>query len=562
MLKSAKMRELLKSDRLIYVMGAHNGLSAKLVEKNNFDAIWSSGLEISTSYGVPDANILSMTQYLEKASEINEASSLPVISDCDTGYGNSNNVIYMVKKFESSGISAVCIEDKLFPKVNSFVPGRQELAPIAEFVGKIMAAKSAQGTSDFMVIARLEALIAGWGEEEALLRAEKYVDAGADALLIHSKSSDYDEIVSFARKWNNRAPLVIIPTKYPRIMKDLSEADLVKLGIKIVIFANQGIRAAIKASDAIMSNIRGTKGACLSDPEIKNQLVPIEEVFELQDMHQLKANEKKYLKSGTGNFNTIFLAAGSPKNQKDLEPLLRDRPVALLDINGMSLIHRNVLNLRQLGAEKVVIVTGYHGEQFSIEGCSLLDNPEYENKNSLYSFMLAQQELQGKTILAFGDILFDKNIIEKLLKSGGDIVLVVDATFKKLNIRNKKLDLVVTSIPPQTGHRSMENYRLKKIVKIGDDISEPESHYEFVGLAQFSEKGADLFKDVYNELKKGSGKAKRGKLLDSLTINDVLQEIINRGIVVSALEVNSGWMEIHNFENYKSACSLFSREAY
>jgi phosphoenolpyruvate phosphomutase len=155
--KAQKLRELFAAEDVIRIVGAHDGLSAKLVELNGFEGVWASGFEISASHAVPDADILTMTQYLEAASIMNDAVSIPVVADCDTGYGNSNNVIHMVRKYEAAGIAAVTIEDKKFPKVNSYIPGRQELAPIAEFVGKILAAKNAQQTKDFMVIARVEA---------------------------------------------------------------------------------------------------------------------------------------------------------------------------------------------------------------------------------------------------------------------------------------------------------------------------------------------------------------------------------------------------------------------
>ena len=132
---------------------------------------------------LPEANIITVTDFFNAASSMNEAVNIPVIADCDTGFGNSNNVIHLVKKYEAAEIAAVCIEDKLFPKVNSFIPGRQELASIAEFVGKILVAKSAQNGPNFMIMARVEALIAGWGMEEALKRARAYTDAGADATL-------------------------------------------------------------------------------------------------------------------------------------------------------------------------------------------------------------------------------------------------------------------------------------------------------------------------------------------------------------------------------------------
>ncbi len=150
--KPRKLRELFENDGVVRIVGAHDGLGAKLVELSGFDGVWASGLEISASHALPDANILTMTQYLEAASIMNDAVSLPVIADCDTGYGNSNNVMHMVRKYEAAGIAAVAIEDKKFPKVNSYVPGRQELASVAEFVGKILAAKNTQQTKDFMII--------------------------------------------------------------------------------------------------------------------------------------------------------------------------------------------------------------------------------------------------------------------------------------------------------------------------------------------------------------------------------------------------------------------------
>ena len=185
MRKTKKLRNLFRDKELVRIMGAHSGLSAKLVEDAGFDGVWASGLEVSTSAAVPDASILTMTDYLDKSIEMNDAIEIPIITDCDTGYGNSSNVIRLVEKLESAGIAGISLEDKMFPKVNSLFEGRQELAPIGDFVGKILAAKNTQKDSDFMVIARVEALIAGWGMEEAILRSKEYERAGADAILIH-----------------------------------------------------------------------------------------------------------------------------------------------------------------------------------------------------------------------------------------------------------------------------------------------------------------------------------------------------------------------------------------
>ena len=125
MKKSKNLKNIFDNNSLVRIVGAHDGITAKLISRAGFEGVWASGLEISASYGVPDANILTMTQYLERAVEMNDASSLPVISDCDTGYGNVNNVIHMIESYERSGISAVCIEDKIFPKVNSFFGNKQ-----------------------------------------------------------------------------------------------------------------------------------------------------------------------------------------------------------------------------------------------------------------------------------------------------------------------------------------------------------------------------------------------------------------------------------------------------
>jgi choline kinase len=158
----------------------------------------------------------------------------------------------LVRKLEQRGIAGVCIEDKQFPKTNSFLNGeRQPLAEVAEFAGKIAAGKDTQHDPDFCIVARVEALIAGWGMDEALRRAEAYRHAGADAILIHSKLSKPDEIVTFAREWAGRAPLVIVPTKYYSTPTDVFR----KAGISMVIWANHLVRAATAAMQSVAKEI-------------------------------------------------------------------------------------------------------------------------------------------------------------------------------------------------------------------------------------------------------------------------------------------------------------------
>ena len=270
-------------------VGAGDALCAKLIERAGFDFIWSSSLCISASFAVPDANLISMSQYCEAARGMNEVVSIPIIADGDTGYGNANNVIYAVKKFEEAGIVGMSIEDKKFPKDNSLLEeGRQELAPIEEFVGKIKAAKDHQRNEEFIVIARVEALIAGWGQAEAMNRSVRYVEAGADCILIHSKQKEPGENLEFIRNWDQPTPLVLVPTNYPSLT--LNEVEKLKK-VKLFIYANQPMRASVKAQEALLEEIKRAGGI----HSIDSMMVPVSHIFDLQEVPAMKEDEKKYL---------------------------------------------------------------------------------------------------------------------------------------------------------------------------------------------------------------------------------------------------------------------------
>ncbi|MDR9748551.1 phosphoenolpyruvate mutase [Paenibacillus taichungensis] len=288
MKKTTMLRKLISSDKLIQVIGANDGLTAILTEKNGFDALWASGLAISTSAGVPDASILTMTEFLNAASYMNKASNLPVIADCDTGFGGVNNIIRMVSEYEAAGIAGVCIEDKNFPKRNSFLEGH-ELADMHEFSAKIRLAKSAQKDPDFVVIARLESLIAGKGMEDAMNRAMAYSEAGADLILVHSKSKSADEIIMFAHEWKKKGiptPLVVVPTTYYTINKD----QLEEIGIKMVIYANQLLRSAVPAmNDALKTLYEAGTTAPLEE-----KMSSVKEVFSIVKTEEIDTVEDLY----------------------------------------------------------------------------------------------------------------------------------------------------------------------------------------------------------------------------------------------------------------------------
>jgi len=541
--KLKKLRELFKRDGVIQVMGAHNAMGAKLAEKAGFDCVWASGLEISTSCGVPDANILTMTDFLNAASSMNEAVSIPIVADCDTGFGNSSNVIHMVRKYEAAGIAGVCIEDKLFPKVNSFVSGRQELALIAEFVGKILAAKNSQNSKDFMVIARVEALIAGWGQEEALKRANAYAEAGADAILIHSKAKDVGEIKEFIGRWERKTPLIVIPTTYPKVKTD----ELKSMGVKMVIYANQGIRSAIKAMEETFTEIKKKGGLGTVD----DRIAPLRDVFELQGMSQMKDSEKLYLKKSGETVKSIIPAAGDPSYEKSMREIVKDYPIAMIDINGKSILQRNVDTFNKLNISDITVITGYNANKFDVEGVSYIENKNFAKTTEMDSIMMALENATGKHLIAFSDVIFEKEIVEKLAGLNTDIALVIDSSLPK---KDSSVDLVVAEKAPDKGARKINIGKKNRILKIGKNLDPKEAKFEFTGLSYFSPKGIGVLKDTYYEAQK----VLKEKIAPRQHFLQVLQRVIDKGFVVTGIEVSNGWLEVRNFENYKIACSIFT----
>lgn len=289
--KAKKMRELMAKKDLVVGVGARDALEAKLIEEAGFDFVWAGSLGVSATYAVPDASLISMSQFLEASRAMNEVIDIPIITDCDTGYGNANNVAYAVKRFEEAGIAGISIEDKKFPKDNSLLAGgRQDLASIEEFAGRIRAAVDTRKNRDFLVIARVEALIAGWGQDEAYRRSSSYVEAGADCILIHSKAKTPDEILEFVKNWDRPVPLVLVPTNYPSLTEQMVR-DLNK--VKLFIYANQPLRAAVKAQQDLLQEIKRSGGI----HTIEDRMVPVSRVFELQGVPQMKERERKYLPS-------------------------------------------------------------------------------------------------------------------------------------------------------------------------------------------------------------------------------------------------------------------------
>ena len=274
----------LQEKQFVKVCGAFDVMSAKLAETNDFDAVWASGFGISSTRALPDAGIITMTELLDAVTFMAEACSIPVIADCDTGYGGPNNVAHLVRKFENAGIAGICMEDKTFPKENSlFKDGKQEMIAKKDFVAKLVAAKNAKRNREFVIIGRTEALIADLGVEEALERATAYEKAGADIIFVHSRKKDPDEIFEFYEKWKGKIPIMAVPTAFPTVTLD----ELKSRGVGMVVFAHQTTLAAFAAISDVVKQMSKIKS--LDDLETK--LASMDDLFKLQGMHKIREHE-------------------------------------------------------------------------------------------------------------------------------------------------------------------------------------------------------------------------------------------------------------------------------
>ena len=548
---SEARRTLLGSASIVLAAGAHDALSAKLAEEAGFDAIWASGFGISAVQALPDANILTLTETLEAVRRIVDAVDIPVIADCDNGYGNAINVMRTAAEFERAGAAGICIEDNEFPKRCSFYAGvRRELVPVGEHARKIQAATSARRDASFLVIARTEALIAGLGLDEALLRARAYADAGADAVLVHSKSRDFRELQEFSRKWDKAVPLVAVPTTYPEVTVE----ELEQAGFSLAIFANQALRAAIVAMRDTLREIRREGRAST----VESRIAPLEEVYALVGVPELKSNEQRFLFAGDEAPRAVILAAGF---EEQLMPLIADRPKAMLEVKGRTMLARQVETLSRCGVRDVVVVRGYQKDRVSVPAGAArvryVDNDRFAETGELYSLFQARAELDGPLVVLYGDIVFEPAILVRLLQTQADVAVVVDRAFHDAyragHMPSGPLDLVITETPPN-GRRFVAPEGGSRVLRVGPEVHADEAHGEFIGLAMFSAAGAQALRTVHQELVDS-----RAEGLERASLTHILQAMINRQHSVVAVEIHKGWMEIDTIDDYRRACAEITR---
>ena len=282
----SRLKRLMNSKNIVRILESHNSLTGLIIEKINltknnkkleFDGMWSSSLTDSATKGLPDNSSLSFSARISSLNDMMDVTTKPLVFDADNG-GQIEHIPFLVRSLERSGASAIIMEDKVGLKKNSLFKnqtGTKQDKPKL-FAKKIKKICNSRQSNDFMVIARIESFIVGKGLKDALHRAEIYSKAGADAILIHSKEKTPSEIFSFAKEFKkskNFIPLVSVPSTYSKVY----EKDLIKNGFKLVIYANQLLRAAYPAMQntarAILKNSRAF--------EADKKIIPIKEIINL-----------------------------------------------------------------------------------------------------------------------------------------------------------------------------------------------------------------------------------------------------------------------------------------
>ena len=529
--KATQLRNLLQRKGLDFILEAHDGLSARIVEEAGFSGIWGSGLTLSASMGVRDNNEASWTQVLERVEFMSDATSIPILLDGDTGHGNFNNVRRFVRKLCERNIAGVAIEDKLFPKTNSFIKGEQQpLADPEEFAGRIKAAKDSQTDPDFCVVARVEALIAGWSMEEALRRAHIYADAGADAILMHSKKSTPDQVLEFTKRFESRLPVVIVPTMYFATPSSTFE----QAGISLVIWANHLLRSAITAMQNTAATIHRDKSLF----NVEGEVASVKRIFELQGAAELDQAEARYLPEVGTRTRAIILAASEDPEFGDL---IKDRPKCMIEINGRSLLERQLSIVRGCGIRDITVVRGYRKERIAFDGVSNVDNDQFATTGAGDSLLLATKGAEsGPLLVAFGDIVYRKHVLQSLLDDDGDFTVVVDLESKSPKAKPRGDYVTLSRVP---GHRGMpddEPIFLKRAALNQDGDG------ELIGLFRLSRQGAAWLAEAQKRIL-AAGAPRR------LSITDLIQSILDAGHPVRVQPIWGNWVDVNDLKDLAAA---------
>jgi phosphoenolpyruvate phosphomutase len=530
--KTTRLRSLIQQPALAFLMEAHNGLSAKVAEEAGFEGIWGSGLSISAALGVRDHNEASWTQVLEVAEFMADATRIPMLLDGDTGYGDFNSMRRLIKKLEQRGVAGVCIEDKLFPKTNSFIRGSaQPLASIEEFSGKIKAGKDAQGDADFVIVARVEAFIAGWGFEEAMKRAEAYRLAGADAILMHSALRNPSEILAFMKEWAGRLPVVIVPTKYYQTPTEVFR----EAGVSTVIWANHLMRSALAAMKATAAQIFAEQSLL----NVEDRVATLQEVFHMQGESELEEAEKRYLPRHGRQTRAIVLAASQGI---ELGDLTNDRPKAMVNVAGSPLLAHILSTYRAAGVKDVAVVRGYKKDAVNIPNVTYFDNDAYATTQEVASLACALQAITGDVIVSYGDVLLKKYIVQELVETDDDFVVMVDSDYQASRNRGRECDYVTLS-EPSSKRAFMSTVTVKRMRPAATE----EVHGEWMGVLKLSDRGARVVKERLEALLTEPSR------LAQLKLPDLVELLIGAGHTVRAIYTSGHWLDVDSVDDVIAA---------
>jgi len=531
--KTTRLKSLLDSDQTEFILEAHNGLSAKIVEEAGFSGIWGSGLALSAQQAVRDNNELSWTQVVNILEFMSDATSIPILLDGDTGYGDFNNMRRLVRKLEQRDIAGVCIEDKLFPKTNSFIKGeQQELEDIGTFCGKIQAGKDAQSDDDFCIVARVEAFIAGWGLDEAIKRGEAYRRAGADAILIHSKMSKPDEILAFAREWDNRCPLVIVPTKYYSTPTEVFRQHRISL----VIWANHMIRAGISAMQATARTIFDSRSLV----DVEGRVATVPEIFRLQGADELLEAEKIYARSARPDASAIILAASRGRG---LDELTLARPKVMIPVAGKTVLRRQVDRFKAHGINEITVVGGYYSEAIDTQGVNVVVNDAWASSDELISLSCALDSVSDDTVLIYGDVLFRSYILNNLMDWDAGLLVVVDSSPLDMAPGNKN-DLAFCSVPDD---RAMYQQKVTlDNVSSASDWEGRKPDGRWIGMLRASGEGKTRLLGALDELRGEAG-------FNEMGVPDLINRLVLNGHPPQVQYISGHWMDINNLDDLQRA---------
>jgi len=539
--KTAQFRRLLEGDELEFLIEAHNGISAKIGEEAGFKGLWAGGLCMSAQYGVRDSNEASWTQVLEMLEFMADATSIPILLDGDTGYGNFNNVRRLVGKLEQRGIAAVCIEDKLYPKTNSFIDGnKQQLAEIDEFCSRIKAGKDAQADDAFAIITRVEAFIAGWGLGEALRRAEAYHEAGSDGILIHSALITPGEILAFKQEWADRLPVLIVPTKYYATPTDVFR----EAGFSIAIWANHLLRAALTA----MQDCAGTLVREQNLLSIEDDIAPVAEIFRLQGASELQDAEERYLPRKGPGARVIILAASRGAALGDLTA---NRPKTMVEVRGQPLLGHIVSAYNAAGIKNITVVRGYLPDTVNLPAMDYVENPDYADTGELLSLACALESHaedgsdDGDLYVSFGDVIFKHYILDIVAEPEDNFVIVVDTDWQESVNLGRAADYVTCTAT----HSRRDFYREIYLEEAGETIPEGQRHGEWMGLLKVSAEGRPVLRTLVAELA-AVPENRRAKL------HTLLDALIGRGHRVRVVYTTGHWLDVDSLDDILAAGSF------